>query len=87
MKRFLVTGGAGFIGAAVCNRLVALGHSVRALDDLSAGVPERLSPDVILHRGDVRDVPKLWTLSITFSTWQPKSLCPNPSTSPATTMT
>ena len=62
MKRFLVTGGAGFIGAAVCNRLVALGHSVRALDDLSAGIPERLSPDVILHRGDVRDVPKLWTL-------------------------
>jgi UDP-glucose 4-epimerase len=62
MKRFLVTGGAGFIGAAVCNRLVALGQSVRALDDLSAGRPERLSPDVILHRGDVRDVPKLWTL-------------------------
>jgi UDP-glucose 4-epimerase len=62
MKRFLVTGGAGFIGAAVCNRLVAIGHSVRALDDLSAGIPERLSPDVILHRGDVRDVPKLWTL-------------------------
>ena len=62
MKRFLVTGGAGFIGAAVCNRLVALGHFVRALDDLSAGVPERLNPDVVLQRGDVRDVPKLWTL-------------------------
>ena len=62
MKRFLVTGAAGFIGAAVCNRLVALGHFVRALDDLSAGVPERLSPDVVFQRGDVRDVPKLWTL-------------------------
>jgi UDP-glucose 4-epimerase len=62
MKRFLVTGAAGFIGAAVCNRLVALGHFVRALDDLSAGVPERLNPDVVFHRGDVRDVPKLWTL-------------------------
>ena len=62
MKRFLVTGGAGYIGAAVCNRLVELGHFVRALDDLSAGVPERLHPDVVFHRGDVRDVPKLWTL-------------------------
>lgn len=62
MKRFLVTGAAGFIGAAVCNRLIELGHFVRALDDLSAGVPERLKPEVVLHRGDVRDVPKLWTL-------------------------
>ena len=62
MKRFLVTGGAGFIGAAVSNRLAALGHFVRALDDLSAGVPERLHPNIVFHRGDVRDVPKLWTL-------------------------
>lgn len=62
MKRFLVTGGAGFIGAAVSNRLAALGHFVRVLDDLSAGIPERLNPGVVFHRGDVRDVPKLWTL-------------------------
>lgn len=62
MTRFLVTGGAGFIGAALSNRLVSLGHFVRVLDDLSAGVPERLHPDVVFHRGDVRDVPKLWTL-------------------------
>lgn len=62
MKRFLVTGGAGFIGAAVCNRLVSLGHFVRVIDDLSAGVPERLHPDIVFHRGDVRDVPRLWTL-------------------------
>lgn len=62
MKRFLVTGGAGFIGAAVCNRLATLGHFVRVLDDLSAGVPERLHPNIVFHRGDVRDVPKLWTL-------------------------
>jgi len=62
MTRFLVTGGAGFIGAALSNRLVSLGHFVRVLDDLSAGVPERLHPDIVFHRGDVRDVPKLWTL-------------------------
>ena len=60
--RFLITGGAGFIGAALANRLVALGHHVRVLDDLSAGDPDRLDPRVIFTRGDVRDVPKLWTL-------------------------
>lgn len=60
--RILITGGAGFIGAALANRLVAQGHHVRVLDDLSAGDPNRLDPRIIFTRGDVRDVPKLWTL-------------------------
>ena len=60
--RTLVTGGAGFLGAALANRLVKEGHTVLALDDLTAGDPRRLSPEVLLTRGDVRDVPKLWTL-------------------------
>lgn len=33
---FLVTGGAGFIGSHVCERLLQMGHSVWALDDLNA---------------------------------------------------
>ncbi|MBC7257810.1 MAG: NAD-dependent epimerase/dehydratase family protein [Chloroflexi bacterium] len=60
--RVLITGGAGFIGAALANRLVAEGHHVRVLDDLSAGDPSRLDRRVVFTRGDVRDVPKLWTL-------------------------
>jgi UDP-glucose 4-epimerase len=60
--RFLITGGAGFIGAALANRLVREGHHVRALDDLSAGDPSRLDSQVLFTRGDVKDVPKLWTL-------------------------
>jgi UDP-glucose 4-epimerase len=60
--RVLVTGGAGFLGAALANRLVQDGHTVLALDDLTAGDPRRLSSEVLLTRGDVRDVPKLWTL-------------------------
>src|SRR4051794_38361896 len=36
---FLVTGGAGFIGSHVCERLLALGHSVWALDDLNTFYP------------------------------------------------
>ncbi len=59
---FLVTGAAGFLGAALCNRLVREGHQVRGLDDLSAGDPSRLQGDVLLTRGDVSDRPKLWTL-------------------------
>ena len=60
--RILVTGGAGFLGSALANRLVRAGHTVRVLDDLSAGDPARLDPQVTFMRGDVSDVPKLWTL-------------------------
>jgi UDP-glucose 4-epimerase len=60
--RCLVTGGAGFIGTALANRLVSDGHQVRVLDDLSAGDPSGLHPDALFTRGDVRDRPKLWTL-------------------------
>ena len=60
--RFLVTGGAGFLGSALADRLVRAGHTVRVLDDLSAGDPARLDPAVAFTRGDVSDVPKLWTL-------------------------
>ncbi len=37
MARVLVTGGAGFIGSHLCDRLVADGHDVVGLDDLSTG--------------------------------------------------
>src|SRR3954463_6660014 len=40
--KFLVTGGAGFIGSHLCDRLLGLGHSVLALDDLSLGREENL---------------------------------------------
>ena len=35
--RYLVTGGAGFIGSNLCRRLLSDGHSVACLDDLSTG--------------------------------------------------
>ncbi len=60
--KFLVTGGAGFLGAALANRLAEDGHEVRVIDDLSAGDPARLNPKVLFTRGDVNDRPKLWTL-------------------------
>ena len=60
--QILVTGGAGFLGSALVRRLVALGHSVRVLDDLSTGDPARLPPEASFARGDVNDVPRLWSL-------------------------
>lgn len=58
MKRFLITGGTGFLGAALVRRLVHDGHFVRVLDDNSRGTPRRLGD--IVHRlelvtGDVRN--------------------------------
>lgn len=60
--RVLITGGAGFIGVHLANQLVRRGAAVRVLDDLSSGDPAGLSPSVNFNRGDVRDVPKLWSL-------------------------
>jgi UDP-glucose 4-epimerase len=55
--RVLVTGGAGFIGSHLVERLLADGHEVRALDDLSSGRQARLleSLGVELVLGDAAD--------------------------------
>jgi len=58
MANYLVTGGAGFIGSHLCQRLVAEGHAVRVLDDLSAGKKENLAGiegRVDFVEGDLRD--------------------------------
>jgi UDP-glucose 4-epimerase len=55
MNRVLVTGGAGFIGSHLCERLLASGVDVTALDDLSSGSRENLPADVRLVAADVAD--------------------------------
>ena len=60
--RILVTGGAGFLGAALANRLAAEGHSVLVLDDLSNGDATRLDSRISFTKGDVDSVPLLWSL-------------------------
>jgi UDP-glucose 4-epimerase len=42
-RRFLITGGAGFIGSHLCERLVREGHRVTVLDDFSTGRMENLA--------------------------------------------
>ena len=53
--RALVTGGAGFIGSSVVDALVAGGHEVRVLDDLSSGFAENVNEQAELIVGDVAD--------------------------------
>ena len=57
--RYLVTGGAGFIGSHIVNELVRRGHDVTVLDDLSAGKEANLA-DVAgkfkLERGTITDL-------------------------------
>ena len=56
MARYLVTGGAGFIGSHLCRRLVAEGHTVRVLDNLSTGKRANLEGvEVDWAVGDLRD--------------------------------
>ena len=60
-KRVVVTGGAGFIGSHVVDRLVEGGAEVVAIDDLSVGRPENLSAAIAagaeLEVGDIFDRP------------------------------
>lgn len=51
----LVTGGCGFIGSHLVDRLVELGHDATALDDLSTGGREHLNPRAALIEGSVTD--------------------------------
>ena len=59
--RFLVTGGAGFIGSNLCEAILDLGYEVRCLDDLSTGKRENV--DIFIDRpgyefteGDIKDL-------------------------------
>lgn len=53
--RALVTGGAGFIGSHLVERLLRDGHEVRVLDDLSSGKRDNLPSGAELIVGDVRN--------------------------------
>src|SRR5215469_3705659 len=55
MARFLVTGGAGFIGSHLADMLLKQGHAVRVLDDFSTGARANLPSQVELIEGDITD--------------------------------
>ncbi|MEM3806108.1 MAG: SDR family NAD(P)-dependent oxidoreductase, partial [Desulfurococcus sp.] len=60
MKKALVTGGAGFIGSHLVDRLVSNGWYVKVVDNFSSGRPEniehhRSSLKVEVLKGDLKD--------------------------------
>lgn len=58
-KLILVTGGAGFVGSHLCERLVSVGHQVISLDNYSMGSIENHVEGVAYRRGDtlaIRDL-------------------------------
>ena len=58
--KYLVTGGAGFIGSHTVEQLIREGHHIRVLDNFSSGIRENLvsvngNPNIEIIEGDVRD--------------------------------
>ena len=56
MSRVLVTGGAGFIGSNLVNRLVDDGHEVIVFDDLSTGKEENINPKAKFYKKDITQI-------------------------------
>jgi len=60
--KVLITGAAGFLGAALGKQLIQAGHQVLGIDDLSSGREQALHPGVEFTHGDIMDRPTLWSL-------------------------
>jgi UDP-glucose 4-epimerase len=59
MALYVVTGGAGFIGSHLVDALLAEGHAVRVLDDLSSGKRANLDARAVLYESDICDAAAL----------------------------
>lgn len=57
--KYVVTGGAGFIGSHIVDMLVGRGDEVHVVDNFLTGKRERLNPRAILHEVDIRDADNL----------------------------
>ncbi|MFN0033402.1 MAG: NAD-dependent epimerase/dehydratase family protein [Flavobacteriales bacterium] len=58
----LITGGAGFIGSHITRELIALGHEVVVLDDLSGGFSENIPNEAEFVNGSINEVALLQSL-------------------------
>ena len=70
--KILVTGGAGFIGSHIVDGLLAAGHTVAVIDDLSSGSRENLPTGVPLHVVDIVDAQ---AVARVFAQERPDAVC------------
>ena len=56
MSKILITGGAGFIGSHLADKLIEQGNSVAILDDLSYGREKNINPKAKFYKADIRDI-------------------------------
>lgn len=63
-QKILVTGGAGFVGSHLAEKLISLGHEVHILDDLSTGNVKNVPSKAQFHQADIRDINFLTKLFI-----------------------
>jgi len=60
--KVLVTGGAGFIGSNLVDKLINEGHKVFVIDNLSTGKKENLNKKAIFYKADICDLNKILPL-------------------------
>ena len=53
MKKAIVTGGAGFIGSNLVDKLIDMGVEVHIIDDLSTGFEKNINPKATFHKIDI----------------------------------
>jgi UDP-glucose 4-epimerase len=58
-KTYIVTGGCGFIGSHMVDKLVSSGHKVIVFDNLLSGNIDNLNKDAIFENVDIRDIKSL----------------------------
>jgi UDP-glucose 4-epimerase len=58
-KTFIVTGGCGFIGSHMVDKLISLGHKVVVIDNLLSGNIENLNENAIFENADITDLESL----------------------------
>src|ERR687889_1328166 len=68
--KVMLTGGAGFIGSHVADQLLARGHEVAVVDDLSSGKRENVPEGALFYELDIRG-----GCVKTFEEFEPEALC------------
>ena len=56
IKKAIVTGGAGFIGSNLVDKLIDMGVEVHIIDDLSTGFEKNINPKAIFHKIDISEI-------------------------------